>query len=95
MNEKEETMRRLQLANAPLGVNYTREEKSNNTLLYGAIALGLVAGAAASAYWWKGRTRALELLQSTPFERVEELISSCEGKIEDIERTIEELKKKN
>jgi hypothetical protein len=54
MNEKEETMRRLQLANAPLGVNYTREEKSNNTLLYGAIALGLVAGAAASAYWWKG-----------------------------------------
>lgn len=61
-------------------------------LLYGGVTLGLLASAALSVYLWKQRERALNLLQTTPFERAEELISSCEHKIEDIERAIEELK---
>lgn len=67
--------------------------QGHSTLIYSAVALGIVVGAAASAYWWKGRARAMNLLQATPFDRVEELIASCETKIEDIERTMEELKK--
>ena len=64
----------------------------HSTLLYGSIALGALAGVAVSAYWWRRHTRALNLLDPSPFDRVEELISSCEKKIEDIERAIEELK---
>lgn len=67
--------------------------QNHSTVIYSAVALGIVVGAAASAYWWKGRARAMNLLQTTPFDRVEELIASCETKIEDIERTMEELKK--
>lgn len=63
-------------------------------LVFGAVILGVLAGVAASAYWWKNRVRA-EILQATPLERVEELIASCESKIEDIERTIENLKGSN
>lgn len=63
-------------------------------LVFGAVALGVLAGVAASAYLWKTRVRE-ELSQATPLERVEELIASCESKIEDIERTIENLKGSN
>ena len=61
-------------------------------MLYGSVALGVLVGVAISAYWWKQHMRALNLLQTSPFDRVEELIASCEKKIEDIERAIEELK---
>jgi hypothetical protein len=70
----------------------TAQSERGNNLLYGAVALGVVAGAAISAYWWKQRARASNLLNATPFERAEDLISSCENKIADIERAIEELK---
>jgi hypothetical protein len=63
-----------------------------HTLLYSGVALGLVAGAAISAYLWKQRTHALNLLHATPLERAEELIASCEHKIEDIERALDDLK---
>jgi hypothetical protein len=63
----------------------------NNALLYGSVTLGVLIGVTVSAYWWRQRTRALNL-QESPFDRVEELIASCESKIEDIERAIEELK---
>ena len=69
------------------------QNQGHSTLIYSAVALGIVVGAAASAYWWKGRAHAMNMLQATPFDRVEELIASCETKIEDIERTMEELKK--
>ena len=72
---------------------YSNQNDSRHSLLYGAVAAGIVLGAAASAYWWRGRARALKMLETTPFERVEDLIASCENKIEDIERTIEDLKK--
>jgi hypothetical protein len=64
----------------------------HSALIYGGVALGLLAGAAISAYWWKQHTRALNLLHATPLERAEELIASCEKKIEDIEHAIDELK---
>ena len=69
-----------------------RRQERNGTLLYGSVALGVLAGVAISAYWWRRHTHALNLLQASPFDRVEELITSCEKKIEDIERAIEELK---
>lgn len=68
------------------------KKQPGGALLYGGVTLGLLASAALSVYLWKQRERALNLLQTTPFERAEELISSCEHKIEDIERAIEELK---
>ncbi|MDQ3812906.1 MAG: hypothetical protein M3347_03030 [Armatimonadota bacterium] len=61
-------------------------------VLYGGLALGVVAGAALSTYLWWKRTRALNLLNMTPLERVEQLISSCESKLESIEHTFAELK---
>ncbi len=82
----------MQTAGAPT-IEYSNFQVSRHNLIYGAVAVGVVVGAAASAYWWRGRARALNLLETTPYERVEELITSCENKIEDIERTIEELKK--
>ena len=94
------SLRKLQLADGPvsglierrsmLPANDGAGERSN--LIYGGVALGLLAGAAISAYWWKQRARASNLLNATPFERAEELITSCEHRIEDIERAIEELK---
>lgn len=68
------------------------KKQNGGALLYGGVTLGLLASAALSVYLWKQRERALNLLHTTPFERAEELISSCEHKIEDIERAIEELK---
>lgn len=99
-------LRKLQIAGAPFGRSAhpalqalgldgsgaSRREPGRDALLYGGVALGLVAGAAISAYLWKQRAHALNLLQATPFERAEELIASCEHKIEDIERAIDELK---
>jgi hypothetical protein len=68
------------------------DDGRGQTLLYSGVALGLIAGAAISAYLWKQRAHALNLLHTTPLERAEELIASCEHKIEDIERALEDLK---
>lgn len=86
--------RQRQTANGfPFEYSISGDDSARNSLIYSAVAIGVVLGAAASAYWWKSRARALSLLQTTPFDRVEELISGCENKIEDIERAIEDLKK--
>jgi len=61
-------------------------------LLYGSIALGVLVGAAISTYLWHQRTRALNLLNMTPLERAEQLISNCESKLESIEQSFAELK---
>lgn len=79
---------KLQTAGGPdLGA-----ETRGNALLYSGIVLGLVAGAAVSTYLWRQRVRALNLLNLSPLERAEALISSCESKLEDIERAFEEMK---
>ena len=62
------------------------------SLLYGGVALGVIAGAAISTYLWRQRVRALDLLNVSPLERAEQLISSCEGKLDSIERAVAELK---
>jgi len=62
------------------------------SLLYGGVALGVLAGAAISTYLWRQRVRALDLLNVSPLERAEQLISSCEGKLDSIERAVAELK---
>ena len=82
---------KLQMAGLP-GLISSNAEKSEHggALLYGGVALGVVAGAALSAYWWQ-RTRALDLLNTSPLERAEELISNCESKLEDIERAFAQL----
>ena len=61
-------------------------------LLYGGVALGVVAGAAISTYLWRQRVRALNLLQTSPLERAEQIISNCEDKLASIERAIDDLK---
>ena len=83
--------RKLQTAGGPL-TSMGTDDGRGHTLLYSGVALGLVAGAAISAYLWKQRAHALNLLHATPLERAEELIASCEHKIEDIERALEDLK---
>ncbi|HEX8835034.1 MAG TPA: hypothetical protein VF719_12575 [Abditibacteriaceae bacterium] len=86
---------KLQIAGLPdgfEGLHLSRQPERNHALLYSGIALGVLAGAAVTTYLWMQRSRALNLLNASPFDRAEELINSCESKIEDIERAIEELK---
>jgi hypothetical protein len=68
-----------------------REEK-NDALLYSGIAIGVIAGAALATYLWKQRTAGLALLNASPLERAEQLIESCESKLESIERAITDLR---
>jgi hypothetical protein len=66
--------------------------QSKETILYGGIALGLMAGAAISTYLWRQRTRAMEMLNVSPLERAEQIIASCEDKLDSIDRAVSELK---
>jgi hypothetical protein len=68
-----------------------RDEKTES-LLYGGIALGIVAGAAMATYLWKRRTSPVEGGSTSPLDRAEQLIESCESKLESIERAITEIK---
>lgn len=61
-------------------------------LIYGGVALGVLAGAALSTYLWRQRVRAQILLNLSPLERAEQLIASCENKLESIESAFAELK---
>jgi hypothetical protein len=61
-------------------------------LLYGGVALGLLAGAALSTYLWRQRVRALNLLHASPLERAEQIIASCENRLESIEHAIDDLR---
>ncbi len=79
--------RKLQLADGPCLVS----ERKNEGLLYTVLALGIIAGAALSTYLWRRRARNLEL-QSTPPERVEEMISDIDRKLADLERAFDDLK---
>ena len=70
-----------------------RDQKwQNSALLYGGLAAGVLAGTVFSLYLWKRGARASNLQEETPTERVEDLISSCEHKIEDLEKAIASLK---
>lgn len=68
------------------------KSENKEAILYGGIALGVVAGAAITTYLWRQRTRALEMLNVSPLERAEQIIASCEDKLESIERAVSDLK---
>ena len=58
---------------------------------YGGVAAGVVATALVSTILWRRRVRALDL-QPSPLERAEQLIESCETKLDSIEKAVAELK---
>ena len=62
---------------------------AGGVLLYGGVALGVLAGAALSTYMWRLRVR--EALQASPDQRAEKIIESCEKKLERIERLMNEF----
>ncbi|HEX8551442.1 MAG TPA: hypothetical protein VF681_07775 [Abditibacteriaceae bacterium] len=66
-------------------------DAGHRALWWSGITLGVLAGAAVATYLWQGRTRASNPPEE-PLDRAESLIASCESKIHDIERAIEELK---
>ena len=53
-------------------------EPTNEILIYGGVALGVLAGAAVSTYMWRSRMR--EAMNASPDERAEKIIESCEEK---------------
>jgi hypothetical protein len=72
----------------------THQNERNEALLYSGLALGLIAGAALATYLWKQRADGLALLNTSPLERAEQLIESCENKLESIEQAITDLRAK-
>ena len=60
--------------------------------LYSGLALGVIAGAAAATYFLTRHRNELAAVMATPTERAEQLIESCEAKLDSIERAISELK---
>ena len=70
---------------------FNQREENKDVLLYGGIALGVVAGAVAATYMWKRRLGEIAASIS-PLERAEQLIESCENKLESIEQAIGNLK---
>lgn len=62
-------------------------------LLYGGVAVGVLAGAAISTYVWRQKVRAAEL-NLTPLQRAEQLIAACEAKLDSIEQSVRDLGEK-
>ena len=69
-----------------------QENKTRDSLLISGVALGVVAGAAIATYLWRQKIRALDILSVSPLERAEQLIASCEDKLDSIDRAVSELK---
>jgi peptidoglycan hydrolase CwlO-like protein len=67
-------------------------EDRGTALVYGGVALGLVAGAAISTYVWRQRVKAASEL--TPLQRAEKMIEACEKKLENIEKSVQTLQDK-
>lgn len=63
--------------------------QNREKILYGGIALGVVVGVAVSTYLWRRRSQALNL---SPLEKAEQIIASCEKKLDSIERAVTDLK---
>ena len=70
----------------------SQDSKNRESFLVGGVALGVVAGAAIATYLWRQKVRAIEILSISPIERAEQLISSCEDKLDSIDRAVSELK---
>jgi hypothetical protein len=66
--------------------------QSKEIWLYSGLALGVLAGAAAATYFLTRRNGEFGMASASPTERAEQLIESCESKLDSIERAISELK---
>ena len=64
----------------------------NESLLYGGVAIGVLAGAAISTYVWRSRVRAA--LYASPAEKADKMIEACEKKLESIEAMMLDLQSK-
>ena len=64
----------------------------NETLLYGGLAVGVLAGAALSTYVWRSRLRFA--LRASPVEKADKMIEACEKKLESIEAMMRDLQSK-
>lgn len=60
-------------------------------LIYGGVALGLLAGTALSTYIWRQRVKTLSAANMPPLEKAEQLIAACEKKLDSIEKSMKEL----
>jgi hypothetical protein len=67
-------------------------DNRNEALLYGGVALGLLAGAALSTYIWRIRVNAA--LDASPVEKADKMIDACEKKLERIEQLMRDLQEK-
>ena len=65
---------------------------ASGILVYGGVALGVLAGAAISTYMWRTRVRAA--LEASPGERADKIIEACEKKLERIEHLMHEFSEK-
>ena len=74
------------------GPDARRQNAPANGMLYGGVALGVLAGAALSTYVWRARVRAA--LEASPGERADKIIESCEKKLERIEKLMREFGEK-
>jgi len=61
-------------------------------LIYGGVAVGIVAGAAISTYVWRKRVKAA--LDASPLQRADQMIDACEKKLEHIEKLMRDLQEK-
>lgn len=68
------------------------ESPANDILVYGGVALGVLAGAAVSTYVWRSRVR--EAMNASPGERADKIIEACEKKLERIEHLMQEFGEK-
>ena len=64
----------------------------NDVLIYGGVALGVLAGAAVSTYVWRQRVRAA--LEKSPLDKADKMIEACERKLEHIEKMMRDLQAK-
>jgi hypothetical protein len=60
-------------------------------VVYSSLALGLLAGVALSTYLWRRKLLKEREANIPPLERAEQLIASCEAKLDGIERSMREL----
>jgi len=89
--KREQMNRKLSLAGVGIDMG-GRVEKRNDALIYGGVALGVLAGAALSTYIWRMRVKAA--LEASPLEQADKIIDACEKKLERIEKLMRDIQEK-
>ena len=73
--------------------SFNAVEDKSAAILYSGVALGLMAGAAISTYVWRQKVKAANMM--TPLQRAEKMIAACEKKLENIEKSVQNLQDKS